>query len=69
MQSTREGNGKALQYSCLKNPNEQYEKAKRQDTERLTPQVGRCPIAGVQPQWIRGILSGNGVGKDQETIA
>ena len=25
-------------------PHEQYEKAKRQDTERCTPQVGRCPI-------------------------
>ena len=25
-------------------PDEQYEKAKRQDTERGTPQVGRCPI-------------------------
>jgi len=23
---------------------EQYEKAKRYDTERLTPQVSRCPI-------------------------
>ena len=25
-------------------PHEQYEKVKRQDTERWTPQVGRCPI-------------------------
>ena len=25
-------------------PHEQYEKAKRYDTERWTPQVGRCPI-------------------------
>ena len=25
-------------------PHEQYEKPKRQDTERWTPQVGRCPI-------------------------
>ena len=28
MWSTGEGNGKPLQYSCLENPNEQYEKAK-----------------------------------------
>ena len=26
--STGEGNGKSLQYSCLENPHEQYEKAK-----------------------------------------
>ena len=25
-------------------PHEQYQKAKRKDTERWTPQVGRCPI-------------------------
>ena len=43
--STGEGNVKPLQYSCFGNPiHEQYEKAKRQDTERWTPQVGRCPI-------------------------
>ena len=35
---------------CLENPtnpwepHKQYEKAKRYDTERWTPQVGRCPI-------------------------
>ena len=34
MWSTGEGNGKPLQHSCLENPHEQYEKAKRQDTER-----------------------------------
>jgi len=39
MWSTGEGNGKPLQSSCLENPHEQYEKAKR-----LTPQVSRCPI-------------------------
>ena len=26
-------------------------------------------IAGVQPRWIQGIGSGDGVGEDQETIA
>ena len=26
-------------------------------------------VAGVQPQWIQGIRSGDGVGEDQETIA
>ena len=25
--------------------------------------------AGVQPRWIQGIRSGDGTGKDQETIA
>ena len=35
-----EWNGKSLQYSCQ----EQYEKAKRYDTEGWTPQVSRCPI-------------------------
>ena len=37
MWSTGEGNGKPLQYSW--EPHEHYEKAKRQDTERWTPQV------------------------------
>ena len=32
--STREENDKPLQYSCLENPMNQYEKAKRYDTER-----------------------------------
>ena len=45
MWSTGEGNGKPLQYSCLENPMNSNEKAKRQDTERWTPQVGRCPIS------------------------
>jgi len=27
------------------------------------------PGAGVQPQWIQGIRSGDGVGEDQETTA
>ena len=27
------------------------------------------PSAGVQPQWIQGIRSGDGVGEDQETTA
>ena len=26
-------------------------------------------LAGVQPQWIQGIRSGDGIGEDQETIA
>jgi len=26
-------------------------------------------IAGVQPRWIQGIRSGDGVGEDQETTA
>ena len=26
-------------------------------------------IAGVQPRWIQGIQSGDGVGEDQETTA
>ena len=28
-----------------------------------------CPTAGVQPRWIQGIRSGDGVGEDQETTA
>ena len=41
MWSTGEGNGKPPQYSCLENP---MNSMKRHDTERWTPQVGRCPI-------------------------
>ena len=41
---TGEGNGKPLQYACLENPMNSMNEAKRQDTERWTPQVGRCPI-------------------------
>ena len=43
MWSTGEGNGKPLQYSCLENPMNSM-KGRWQDTERGTPQVGRCPI-------------------------
>ena len=41
--STGEGNGKPSVFLPWE-PHEQYEKAKRQDSERWTPQVGRCPI-------------------------
>jgi len=34
MSSTGGGNGKPLLNSCLENPHEQYEKAKRYNTER-----------------------------------
>ena len=36
--SSGKGNGNPLQYSCLENPHEQYEKEKRYDTRRWTPQ-------------------------------
>ena len=29
----------------------------------------KMEYAGVQPRWIQGIWSGDGVGEDQETIA
>ena len=38
-----EGNGKPLQYSCLDNPMKIMKKQK-DDSERWTPHVGRCPI-------------------------
>ena len=41
--STGEGNGKPVFLYC--EPHEQYEKAKRYDTEKWTPQVGRCQYA------------------------
>ena len=36
-------------------PHEQYEKAKRHNTERWTPQVGRCPIYywGRAEKWLQ----------------
>ena len=40
-QSTREGNGKPLQYSCLENP---MNSMKKQKDRTWTPQVGRGPI-------------------------
>ena len=43
MWSTGEGNGKPLQYSYLENPMNSM-KRKKEDTERGTPQFGRCPI-------------------------
>ena len=41
--STGEGNGNHFSILALK-PYEEHEKAKRYDTERWTPQIGRCPI-------------------------
>ena len=41
--STGEGNGKPLVFLHWE-PHEQYEKVKRNDTERWTSQVSRCPI-------------------------
>ena len=41
--STKEGNGKPLQHSCLENPKNNMTRQKY-DTERWTPQVDRCPI-------------------------
>ena len=41
--STREWNGKPLQYSCLENPMNSM-KRQKDETERWTPQVGRCPV-------------------------
>ena len=40
--SCGEGNGKAVQYSCLKNPMNGMKR--RNDTRRWTPQISRCPI-------------------------
>ena len=44
--STREGNSKPLQHSCLKNPMNNMKRSKRYDTKRWTapPHVGKCPI-------------------------
>ena len=45
MWSTGEGNGKPLQYSCLKNPMNSMKRGKdRTLKDELTPQVGRCPL-------------------------
>ena len=35
----------------------------------ITPPKLKRAVAGVQPQWIQGIRSGDGVGEDQETTA
>ena len=43
--STGEGNGKPLQYSCLENPMNRMKRRKREDSERWTSQVCRCPIS------------------------
>jgi len=40
---TGEGNGKALQYSCLENPINSMKREKYM-TLKGTPQVGRCTI-------------------------
>ena len=34
----------------------------------ITSDMQMTPPAGVQPQWIQGIWSGDSVGEDQETI-
>ena len=44
MWSTREGNGKPLQYSCLENTRNSMKRQKKFDTRRWTTQGGRCPI-------------------------
>ena len=72
--SPGEGNGKPRQYSCLGISMDRgawqaivHGVAKESDTtDRLTH---RLLAAGVQPRWIQGIRSGDGVGEDQETIA
>ena len=46
MSSTGEGNGKPLQYSSLENPMNSM-KRQENDTERRTPQLGRC-TSGVE---------------------
>ena len=43
--SIEEGNGKPLQYSCLENPMNRMKRRKREDSERWTSQVCRCPIS------------------------
>ena len=42
--STREGNGKPLQYSCLENPMNSVKGQKDRTLKDEPPQVGRCPI-------------------------
>ena len=37
--------------------------------ETVGEQLEEKMVAGVQPRWIQGIRSGDGVGEDQETIA
>ena len=50
MWSTGERSGKPLQYSCLENPNEQYEEAKRQTLKgELHRWVGAQ--SGTEDQW------------------
>ena len=36
---TGDGNGKPLQYSCLENPNEQYDKGKRKTVKNELPRL------------------------------
>ena len=58
--STGDGNGKPLQYSCLENPHEQYEKAKRKTLKGdLTRSVGA--------QYATGDQQSNNSRKNEET--
>ena len=47
--STGEGSSKITSVFLPWEPHEQYEKAKRYDTERWTPQIGRCPMCYWRP--------------------
>ena len=60
MWSTREGNGKSLQYSCLENS---MKSMKRQNDRILKEELPRSVGAGILPQWIQGIQRGDGVGE------
>ena len=65
-----EGNCKPHQYSCLEKPvflpwetHEQYEKA---NTEKGTPQVGRCPPYATGDQWRSNSRKNEGMEQKQE---
>ena len=50
MQSTRDGNGKPLQYSCLENPMEQYEKEKYMTLKDKLPRLVGAQYATEEKQ-------------------
>ena len=42
---------------------------KKEGLQKNLQYYSQCESAGVQPWWIQGIRSGDGVGEDQETTA
>ena len=59
------GKGKKERYTHL---NAEFQRIARRDKKAFLSDQSK-EIAGVQPGWIQGIRSGDGVGEDQETTA